>query len=320
MRDLFELGPLRAQALHPNEVLSVRQIETTSLARVEVQQRDGVALQYVRRLQSVRLLAEPPFDIRSAFDAWYLSQPELSEIGDPRTRTFGQVDLTYWEIDDWVSDLMGEQIAASREFAELRAPVPIDADLSARLVPRRDLSLAGTTCLATGRYERSVGEIVVFRYTLDPSGRLSAGSREALRHEALHWVQWEVAPQMQRVDWWLREGWAAYISGEEPRHDLLEAHACGSETDLPTIREFASGIASGRSGAARSLLLYAAASSAVEYLYDELGAAETYWDMVRSMSSGTSPADTYMEALGVPLERLHAAWIERVKARYCGGS
>lgn len=88
MRDLFERGPARVAELEPARVLEIRQLGPSTLLRAQVQQRDGVAVQYVRRLLVVRFTALPPFDLRSTFVVWYISPPEEAELTYARRMGF----------------------------------------------------------------------------------------------------------------------------------------------------------------------------------------------------------------------------------------
>lgn len=91
MRDLFERGPARVAELEPERVIDVRRLGPSTLLRVQVRQRDGVAIQYVRRLLVVRFTALPPFDLRSTFVVWYISPPEEAELGYARRMGFDDV-------------------------------------------------------------------------------------------------------------------------------------------------------------------------------------------------------------------------------------
>lgn len=88
MGEFFELGPARVAELEPGRVLDMRQIGPSSLVRVRVQQRDGVVIQYVRRLLVVRFTALPPFDLRSTFVVWYISPPDDAELAHARRMGF----------------------------------------------------------------------------------------------------------------------------------------------------------------------------------------------------------------------------------------
>lgn len=80
MIGLFELGRERADALAPGRVLGLEHIPGTNLVRARVQQRDGIAVHYVRRFLIGPVTAFPALDRMRSVPAWYLSYPDPTDL------------------------------------------------------------------------------------------------------------------------------------------------------------------------------------------------------------------------------------------------
>lgn len=309
MRELFDLGDLRVQGLRPERIVGLSPV-SPNLVRVRVEQRNGVATVYVRRLAVVSFLALPPFDIRRVFYVWYVSPPDPAEVGERRTRTVDATTLTYWEVDERLSGPLLREAALAREFASAHAPRPLSAGLHVRLAGDRELSAAPRTCLTAGRYDAAPDEVVLYRYWEQgdaPSERM----RRLLRHEVLHWAQRSSVTSMDLVDHWLREGWPQYVVGEDDFDALMRAQVCAGSP--PTGAELVRGPAASASGE-RALVIQAAERSLVEHMYRAGADERAYWEIVTALGGGMPRDETYRSVLGTSFERLRADWLALLMA------
>jgi hypothetical protein len=316
MREFFDLGDLRAQALRPNRLRSLEQV-SPSLARGFVEQRDGIVVQYFRR-SSVNAWSLSAFAAAGA--RWSFSQPDPAELGERRTRTIDGVTLTYWQIDEHMSELLAREAALARDSATryLSSTEAQRADLDVVLLPRRELTDTRRTCLGAGWYDQSSNDVLVYRYSFrDRGGDLSDRTKQMIRHEALHWAQWRRA-DMRGVDWWLREGWPQHVLGEELDTALLARHACPSSGRPPTLTELMRGPGIVDPSGERALMLYAAAQSLMAFVYEIPGVGDpVYWAAVHGLSEGRPRAAVYEDLLGRSFERLHQQWLERTRQTLC---
>lgn len=312
MRELFELGDIRAQALRPERVVGLAQA-APSLVRLQVEQRNGIATHYVRRLAVVSFLTRPPFDIRRVFVVWYLSPPGPEEIRARRTRTADDVTLAYWDIDEPLAAPLLREAVLARDLALARAPGPIAPDLALRLAPDRELSAATSSfsCLTAGRYDPSSGDVVLYRYWQDVVGAPSERMREIIRHEVLHWLQRRSVTHLERVDHWLKEGWPQHVVGQTNEEDLLRTELCRLDGTPPTEAELATGTTT---SGERSLVLQAAERSLVQHMYRAGADDATYWRLLTLQSDGMGREASYIAVLGMSFERLRADWLAHMRA------
>lgn len=188
MRELFDLGDLRVQALRPARVVGLSQV-APSLVRLQVEQRHGVATAYMRRLAVVSFLALQPFNIRRVFFVWYVSPPGPDEVGAERTQTTDEVSLTYWEVDKGLAEPLLGEVVRARDLALVSAPRPASRSLRVRLAPDREYAAASVSCLTTARYDPSADELVLYGYWHDGAGEPSGPMRAVLRDEVRHLLQ-----------------------------------------------------------------------------------------------------------------------------------
>ena len=184
--ELFELGPERAAALHPFKLIRVQETGPTTLVRAFVRHRDGVAVEYFRRVRVVNLLSRPPFDIRSSFDVWYFGSPEPPEVGERRTREADGVVLTYWEIDEQVSETVVREVAAARRAAVARGVV---RPLQVTLAPAPELSAARCGGDLAAYLEGSDEILLDPLWTDAERTELSAPARAALLEVLRRWAE-----------------------------------------------------------------------------------------------------------------------------------
>jgi hypothetical protein len=80
MIGLFDLGRERADVLAPGRVVGLEHVPGTNLVRVRLQQRDGIAVHYVRRFLIGPVTAFPALDLMRSVPAWYLSYPDPGDL------------------------------------------------------------------------------------------------------------------------------------------------------------------------------------------------------------------------------------------------
>ncbi|MBI2983754.1 MAG: hypothetical protein HYY42_06220 [Chloroflexi bacterium] len=83
MLGLFDLGRERAEALAPGRVVGLEHVPNTNLVRVRLQQRDGIAVHYVRRFLIGPVTAFPALDRMRSVPAWYVSYPDPGDLAGP---------------------------------------------------------------------------------------------------------------------------------------------------------------------------------------------------------------------------------------------
>jgi hypothetical protein len=182
MRELFELRDAHAQALRPNRVVDLKQVGP-ALARVQVQERDGIATLYMRRL-TIRSLVVPLFDIWRTFHVWYVTPAARGELGPLRTATQGEVSVTYAEADEALVGPLLREAAAARN-AGLSQASPARSQVRLRLVPEREHA-GPATCRVEAQYDRAADEVLLYRYWTDASGAPAARSRAAITEGVLN--------------------------------------------------------------------------------------------------------------------------------------
>jgi hypothetical protein len=190
-RELYEMGEERASAIRPNRLIGVEEAAAgTTLVRAYIQQRDGIATEYIRRATVVNLLSLPPFDIRDVFHVWYLSSPSQAELGGQVITGAGDGTLESWGVD---AAGLG---AVKRELETLSAEFvhpPIEAPgatarppLRVRLLPAPEFGPNG--CVNGAVYDRQTGEILLYpRWADAERSSLSEWTRIELRHAYRLW-------------------------------------------------------------------------------------------------------------------------------------
>ena len=189
--ELFELGPERAAALHPFRLIRVEETGPTTLVRAFVRHRDGVAVEYFRRVRVVNLLTLPPFDIRSHFDVWYLSSPSKDELGGQFITGAGDATLESWAIDRDARQVIERELdAISLEFISPPIEHPeatARPPLRVRLLPAPEYGPNG--CVNGAVYDPQRSEILLYPHWADAqrssvSDRTREQLREAVRQRA----------------------------------------------------------------------------------------------------------------------------------------
>lgn len=185
MRELYEMEEQRVSALRPNRLVELEEAAPgTTLIRAYIQQRDGIATEYLRRATVVNLLSQPPFDIRSVFHVWYLSSPTAAELGGQFITGAGDVTLESWGIDEGAREAIERELdALSLEFVS----PPIEAPgaspkprLRVRLLPAPEYGTDG--CVNGAAYDPDRHELFLYPQWADAQrSSLSEPSREQLK-------------------------------------------------------------------------------------------------------------------------------------------
>lgn len=180
MRELYALGDERVREMRPFRVTALEQVGP-SLARVQVRERDGIAVHYLRRLTVISIYAPPPFDfLRNVFHVWYITPLARGEAGEERRMSQGDVTLTYWAVDQALADALVRETAVARNLAVAQRP-GVRGDVRVRLEPDRGPSAA--TCGRESAYDPAAEEVVLYRYWTDEKGAPAERTRETIRRE-----------------------------------------------------------------------------------------------------------------------------------------
>ena len=94
MLGLFDLGNERAEALAPGRVVALEHVPGTNLVRARLQQRDGIAVHYVRRFLIGPVTAFPALDLMRSVPAWYVSYPDQGDLGIAGSSPVGALEGT----------------------------------------------------------------------------------------------------------------------------------------------------------------------------------------------------------------------------------
>jgi hypothetical protein len=253
---------------------------------------------------------------RQVGDRWLLSEPLAQDLGAERTAVYGGVDLLSWAIDDDVVGLIGAALPDVRDFVVRHAKTSPTGRFTVRVDQLADPT-GGAACLYEGSasvaYRGSTTRIVLREVRLTSSlGALSPHTLTTLRHEALHWVQFDYsADAVRHMDWWLIEGWPYFLTEPTSAYDRRMAF-CRDSAVAGSLR------AGPSRGATYEELArdYVLAGAAVEYLEKTYG-PDAYWNMVDEFRTGSNAKNPYVAAIDTDPATFFDRWVSWMKERYC---
>lgn len=249
---------------------------------------------------------------------WIVTEPKIDELGGERTKSIGDIKISYWGIDEDVIDLIGREAVATHEYAKGFARGPLRDVYSVRVFPTRE-STGIVDCWADAfanfREERAP-VIGFYRVWLDRSlDRVSDWTRDLFRHEALHYVQDQFIHRIGiRLDWWLLEGWPDFVAGTRTQGELRDA-VC--RTNLPTLKRLVDGVPT-EPGTPSELngQFYALANSLVDYVEATYG-RDAYWDLVALYVDNPDYRVTYPKIFKVEPDVFYQRSLAFAKQKYC---
>ncbi len=312
MDDLYAIGERRLAQLGALTVTEVAPFGTR-YARAYVREREGYARYFFHYAGYTYIYTLPPWQLTRDVYRWYLTEPLPHEFGEMRTKNVDGIEISYWEVDEAVAELVAREALAAREFALAHAPGPVGDVYSVRLHPTR----SSGPCLASGQLLSDPDIVHVYTVWLEEGLRaLAPATRTMLRHEALHWIQQQTLPGLLRAaEWWLKEGWPEHLVRAD-RSKTFRASFCDvnrrmSEARLRVgppayVTEFTD------PGA-----YYAYAGPMVEYLIERHGEG-SYWSLLKETAApGRDRAEAYRAVLGLTPDDFYREWVSWAEPRYC---
>jgi hypothetical protein len=142
---------------------------------------------------------------------------------------------------------------------------------------------------------------------------LSSDTLTTLRHEALHWIQFDYSPDAVRnMDWWLVEGWPYYLTEPTSSYNRRTAFCRDGVPPIASLR------AGPPRGATYDLLFrdYVLAGAAVEYLGTTYG-ADAYWKIVDGFSTSVDGQKAYGAGIGTDPASFFDGWARWMRGAYC---
>ena len=254
---------------------------------------------------------------RQVGDRWLLSEPLPQELGPERVAVHGGVELLSWSIDDDIVDLVGAALPDVRDFVVRHAKVSPTGRFTVRIEPLANPS-GGAACLYAGTaslaYGGSTTRIVIGEVRVTTGfAALSANTLATLRHEALHWIQFDYsADAVRNMDWWLLEGWPFFLTEPTSPSSRRAAFCREGAVLVPGLRMGPS------RGATYELLArsYVLAGAAVEYLNTTYG-ADAYWKVVDGFATGVDAQKAYWGAIRTDPTTFFDGWARWMKEAYC---
>jgi hypothetical protein len=259
------------------------------------------------------------FFARLVDGALQLTEPQPSEVGESRTRSAGPIVVNYWAIDDEIGE--GMTIAAKRayDFALGQAPTTPPVPFTVTLLPTR-LFMTGQCWVAgaAGITNPAAPVISVPTYlaTFDGAFAIPSPTTQAvLTHEALHWLQGQIAyGATTSAPWWMTEGWPDRVAGIDRGGTLRVLCSVGFPSAAALFRHGVDLLDQPETIDAEKQ--YAAANSMVDFLFATYG-KDRYWELFSSAITFIDNERAFASVLDTTQAKFYDAWLAWVKRRYC---
>ena len=261
------------------------------------------------------------FFVRRIDGTLKITEPQPSEVGETRTRSDGPVVVTYWAIDEDVASGVAAVAHRAYDFAGAQSPRPDLVPFSVQLYPIHVFT-AGQPCWIAGTASISdpkhpVVNVPVYNVTFDAAFKTpSLATSAAITHEALHWVQGQVAyGATVSGPWWMLEGWPDRVASID-RSATVRRQLCVSGFPAREVLERHGIALLDRPGSIDVAGQYAAANTLVEYLVATYGVPK-YWELYSAVNNAIDNDRAFGAVLGITQSDFYARWLAWVKAKYC---
>jgi hypothetical protein len=254
---------------------------------------------------------------------WIRSEPLDAELGGDRTKTVGELQLSYYAIDDDVIDKYATSGSDARTFLLKQAEghTTTGQVFGLRIFPTRGAAGPSVGCGVAGFHLTNTPNdpyIRLFSNALSFKKDLSAvteSTASIVRHEGLHWLQDQFIPGITaRMPFWLVEGWPDFVG--QSRSLATKKHVL-CETPTPTYKQLEDGVLqTPETPPELPGQYYSFANTMVEYVY-KIGGPNAYWDLMTAYKAGVDAKVNLPKVLGVSPDAFYSGWLIWAKQTYC---
>lgn len=257
---------------------------------------------------------------RAEAGKWLLTEPTGDETGREKKLSAGDVEATYWEMDEDVAPVFLAALSEARGYAVPYSPKPQPLILHVSFVPTAELAGPGWDGFSRQGGQRPQRLFYPLWYAFDSTRtHLSAYAQYALRTDALDEVREGVAPGVAGrlfTNRWLDHGWLDYASGLDMTVTLKQSCA---GVPIPSLQQLADGAPElGQPGVSPEThgRHYAFSASMVAYLYEKYG-VDAFWRLMTAFVKNSSATSNFPAILQVTPDEFYASWLIWLKKKYC---